>query len=519
MSPATLAAIGMPRTMTTWMKLVLLVLSAVAGWWGLSSFDYERYLSPTTLAQWLNDAGPWAPLLLIGSMICAVVIPPIPSLPLVLAAGAAFGPFDGAIYAVIGAEIGATVCFLVARAWGRQALSRVMKTEATFGQMYTEHQLMGVVFFARLIPSFSFEVSYGAGLTKISLKNFALATLFGMAPPTLAFTYLGSSVVSAQWPLIAAGAAMVLFFLAMPKILTTYQASTFARQFLGPLPAPAAVPPAKSGIPLPINCVGCGAAVGKSKIFFKVTPMFRSLLVALLLIVGRGTGWAADEHGASHWSYEGQEGAAHWDMLSPAYMACEAGSHQSPIDIAMPRHTQQERLILHYQSGLVRALDNGHTIQVNVPPGNELHLNGRTYRLGQFHFHEPSEHHVDGRTYPLEVHLVYQDPKGHVVVIGVLVEAGSPNQSLAELWTMLPMKAGELGSEHPFNPQDLIPPNTHHFSYHGSLTTPPCTEGVQWIVLRDPISMSVQQIAQFVSIIGHNARPVQPLHGRRIQEE
>ncbi len=248
--------------------------------------------------------------------------------------------------------------------------------------------------------------------------------------------------------------------------------------------------------------------------------MTRLLLVILLLIGGMGDAWAADESAPSHWGYEGEEGAAHWGMRSSAYMACEAGSHQSPIDISMPRHTQQqERLVFQYQSGLVRALDNGHTIQVNVPTGNEVHLNGRIYYLSQFHFHDPSEHHVDGRTYPMEIHLVHRDQTGHVVVIGLLVETGSSNQSLVELWAMLPIKAGELGSEHQFNPQDIIPSNSHHFSYHGSLTTPPCTEGVQWIVVRDPILMSAQQIAQFASIIGKNARPVQPLHGRRIQNE
>jgi carbonic anhydrase len=201
-------------------------------------------------------------------------------------------------------------------------------------------------------------------------------------------------------------------------------------------------------------------------------------------------------------------------------MACEAGSHQSPINVSMARHThQQERLALHYQSSTVRALDNGHTIQVNLPPGSELYLNGRAYHLGQFHFHDPSEHHVDGRTYPMEIHLVHQDKKGHIVVLAALIETGPANQSLAELWTMLPAKKGELGPERPFNPRDLLPPNTHHFSYHGSLTTPPCVEGVRWIVLRDPITMSAEQVAQFVAVIGHNARPVQPLHGRRIQEE
>jgi len=247
--------------MTTWMKLVLLAMSIMAGWWGLSSFDYERYLSPAMLAQWLTDAGPWAPLLLIGSMVCAVIIPPIPSLPLDFAAGAAFGPFYGALYAVIGAEIGAIACFLAARALGREALSRVMKTEATFGQTCTDHQLMGAVFFARLIPIFSFEVSFGAGLTNISLKTFALATLFGMAPPTFAFTYLGSSMISAQWPLIAAGAAMVLFFLVMPKLLTTYRTSAFARLLLGPAPVPTLVATRRAEIPLQIRCIGCGATM------------------------------------------------------------------------------------------------------------------------------------------------------------------------------------------------------------------------------------------------------------------
>jgi uncharacterized membrane protein YdjX (TVP38/TMEM64 family) len=246
--------------MSMWIKLSLALVAIIAGWWGLSSFDYDRYLSPTALSQRLTDAGPLAPLLLIGSMVGAVIIPPIPSLPLDLAAGAAFGPFYGALYAIIGAEIGAIFCFLIARALGREALSRFMKTEATFCQMCTDHQLMGAMFIARFIPIFSFDiVSYGAGLTKISLKTFALATLVGMTPPTFAFVYLGSSVVSAQWPLIAGGVVMVAFFLAMPKILTKYRTSAFARLFLGPPPALVIEPPA--GTSLPIRCTGCGAAM------------------------------------------------------------------------------------------------------------------------------------------------------------------------------------------------------------------------------------------------------------------
>ncbi len=256
MNAVTMVSTGMPRTMTTWIKLGCGALAVAAAWWGLSSFDYERYFSPAALAQWLNDAGPLGPLLLIGGMVGAVIVPPIPSLPLDLAAGAAFGPFYGALYAVIGAEIGAILCFLIARVLGREALSHLMKTEHTFCRMCTDHQLMGAMFIARFIPIFSFDVvSYGAGLTNMSLKTFVLTTLFGMAPPTFAFVYLGSSVVGAQWPLIAAGVMMVAFFLAMPKILAKYRTSPFARFFLGPPPTPAV----RMEIPLQIRCIGCGA--------------------------------------------------------------------------------------------------------------------------------------------------------------------------------------------------------------------------------------------------------------------
>jgi uncharacterized membrane protein YdjX (TVP38/TMEM64 family) len=248
--------------MSMWIKLGLAATAIVAGWLGLASIDYERYLSPNAIAQWLNDAGPLAPLLLIGSMVGAVIIPPIPSLPLDLAAGAAFGPFYGALYAVIGAEIGAIVCFLIARSLGREALSRVLKTENTFCQTCTDHQLMGVVFLARLIPVFSFDVvSYGAGLSNVSLKSYAIATLAGMAPPTFAFTYLGSSVVSVQWPLIAGGVAMVALFLAMPRLLMKYRTSMIARLLLGPMPSAVVVGFDRKEMLLQIRCIGCGAAI------------------------------------------------------------------------------------------------------------------------------------------------------------------------------------------------------------------------------------------------------------------
>ncbi|HSE57166.1 MAG TPA: TVP38/TMEM64 family protein [Nitrospiraceae bacterium] len=267
MTAGTLAVTGAPRTGARWIRLGVLVLVAAACWWLWSIVDDDRFLTPTVIVQWLEDAGSLAPLMLIASMAGAVVIPPIPSLPLDLAAGAAFGPFLGTVYAVLGAELGAIGAFLIARAAGREALSRYLKADAVFCQRCTDHQLMGLMFFARLIPVFSFDVvSYGAGLTNISLRTFALATLFGMIPPTFAFTYLGSSVVSAQWPLIVAGSLMVLFFLLMPKLLARHRESAFARLFLGPPPSTGS-DASKTSTPtlaersLPPSCAGCGMSV------------------------------------------------------------------------------------------------------------------------------------------------------------------------------------------------------------------------------------------------------------------
>ena len=218
-----------------------------------------------------------------------------------------------------------------------------------------------------------------------------------------------------------------------------------------------------------------------------------------------------------HWTYQGSEGAAHWGMLSLAYMACEAGSHQSPINIAMPRHARtQEQLARMYLPASGQVLHTGHTIQVNVQAGGGVFLNGRPYVLRQFHFHEPSEHHVDGRTYPMELHLVHDDARGHILVIGVLLDVGADNQALETIWKQLPGTVGERVAIPDLNVSALLPANTHHFSYHGSLTTPPCTEGVQWVVLREHLTVSKEQIRKFISLVGHNARPVQPLHGRRV---
>ena len=232
--------------------------------------------------------------------------------------------------------------------------------------------------------------------------------------------------------------------------------------------------------------------------------------------------------GTNHWSYEGVEGPGHWAMLEPSYMACETGRQQSPINIEMPQHGEsQEDLTFHYQPTPLRVRNNGHTIQVNYQGGSYLRLNGQSYKLRQFHFHDPSEHHIDGKIYPMEMHLVHQDDGGHTLVVGILLAFGKENQVFARAGDLLEeqtghrlsSKVGEVSIDAPINVMDLLPSNTHHFSYHGSLTTPPCSEGVQWIVLKTPIEISKIQSERFITTIGPNARPIQPLGEREILED
>lgn len=239
----------------------VVTIVGVSGYWLVPWATVEEFLTPSRLVAYLDGLGPWAPLALIGGMAAAVIIPPIPSLPLDLAAGALYGPLWGTLYVVTGAEIGAVAGFLIARALGRDLVSRMIKTGATFCQACSDHQLFSLVFFARLVPVFSFDVvSYGSGLTTISLKAFALATLIGMIPPTLAFTYFGSSVVSAQWVLVAAAVAMVALFLITPKLLLKYRTSRIACLVLGPVPtSPDGGHDALSGPA--IRCAGCAAPV------------------------------------------------------------------------------------------------------------------------------------------------------------------------------------------------------------------------------------------------------------------
>jgi len=210
------------------------------GVYGIFQFyGFEEHFSPKQLVRFLEDLGPMGPLVFIGLMILAVVVSPIPSLPLDIAGGIAFGPFWGMAYAVTGAEIGAVSSFLIARALGRELLNRLLDTKVVFCEKCSDHHLMVFVFLSRLVPIFSFDIiSYGAGLTTMSLKVFALATLFGMIPPTFALTSLGSSVPTLEWPIIVvSGLVLVGVFLWLPKLLLNNRSSWWVRLIQGEPPA------------------------------------------------------------------------------------------------------------------------------------------------------------------------------------------------------------------------------------------------------------------------------------------
>jgi uncharacterized membrane protein YdjX (TVP38/TMEM64 family) len=224
---------GMPRSslIGKWM----LVFLAIAGLYGVIQFTpLQEILTPEKLTSILRELGVAGPFALMGLMPMAVVVSPIPSLPIDLAAGAAYGPFWGGVYVLLGAELGAIVSFLIGRALGRDVLSRWLKQDITFCEQCTDHHLLALMVVARLVPIFSFDiVSYGAGLTKMSLKAFALATFVGMTPPTFALTYLGSAVVTVQWPFILAGGLLVVIFLLLPKWIMNHRMSWWVRLLQG----------------------------------------------------------------------------------------------------------------------------------------------------------------------------------------------------------------------------------------------------------------------------------------------
>lgn len=228
-----------------------------------------------------------------------------------------------------------------------------------------------------------------------------------------------------------------------------------------------------------------------------------------------------------HWGYGEEAGPAVWGQLSADYAACAEGQNQSPIDLAAATPGEVEEVRAQFpkadlrivnQGDVLEALDNGHTIQVNYDGGETLTVGDESYRLLQYHFHSPSEHTVGGEHFPMEMHLVHQSSSGGLAVIGVFIEEGEHNHTVDPIWKNLPDEKGEEveleGVQ--VDIDEILPISPTTYRYFGSLTTPPCSEGVHWLVMTEPIALSSSQIDDFREVFFGNNRPTQPLNDREV---
>ncbi|HFC54420.1 MAG TPA: carbonic anhydrase family protein [Gammaproteobacteria bacterium] len=232
------------------------------------------------------------------------------------------------------------------------------------------------------------------------------------------------------------------------------------------------------------------------------------------------TGDKDKEHAVAHWGYEGAGGPQHWGDLKEEFAFCKTGKKQSPIDISTSAVSKADlpAIEFHYQEAPLSMVNNGHTIQVNYPAGSSIKVGDATYELLQFHFHAPSEHTVDGKPFAMVAHLVHKSAEGNLGVVGVLMKEGNSNPALEPLWKVMPKQSGEKvdSKDITVSASALLPEDRSYYSYSGSLTTPPCSEGVSWMVLKNPVEVSTEQVAALAALFGNNARPVQELHDRTV---
>lgn len=224
------------------------------------------------------------------------------------------------------------------------------------------------------------------------------------------------------------------------------------------------------------------------------------------------------------WSYAGPNGPAHWGDLDPAYAECKNGKEQSPVDIRDARKSDELTVIrFEYKAGPLKIINNGYTaVRVNYAPGNGnfLIVGNKRYELTQFHFHHPSEELIDGKPYEMAIHFMHESSDGKIAGVVVLLKAGRASPTIQQLWQYMPRIPGKEkeipGVE--VDPAGLLPRDVSYYKYMGSITAPPCSEGVLWFVLKSPMEISADQVNAFAALYPHDVRPVQPLNGRAIEE-
>jgi carbonic anhydrase len=243
--------------------------------------------------------------------------------------------------------------------------------------------------------------------------------------------------------------------------------------------------------------------------------LFLSVLIITLTINIAYAKNSSESHGTV-WNYQGEKGPANWASLDESFSLCKNGKNQSPIDIQDAKKRLSNSIEFDYKFTPLKIVNNGHAIEVVYEPGSTIKIDGQEYELKQFHFHGPSEHQFKSNSYPMEVHLVHKNAEGKIAVVGIFMEVGQANEFVETIWANIPEKGENEISGVSINVSALPPKNQVYYYYEGSLTTPPCTEGVNWYVLKTPIQVSREQVARFYSFYNHNARPLQSLNDRQI---
>ncbi len=239
--------------------------------------------------------------------------------------------------------------------------------------------------------------------------------------------------------------------------------------------------------------------------------MKKSIILALSLFS------AASAFASSSWTYDGATGPENWAQLTPENGAC-AGVNQSPIDLTGFIEAELKPIEFAYQAGGNEILNNGHTVQVNYKKGSSMKIDGITFNLLQFHFHAPSENHINGKSYPMEAHFVHADKDGNLAVVALMFEQGKENKALQGAWSQIPGHAGDKTAlKSVADANKILPDNKDYYRFNGSLTTPPCSEGVRWFVMKDAVSASKEQIHAFEHVMHHaNNRPIQATNARPV---
>jgi carbonic anhydrase len=223
---------------------------------------------------------------------------------------------------------------------------------------------------------------------------------------------------------------------------------------------------------------------------------------------------------AQHWGYTGAAGPEHWSELESDYAMCGQGRNQSPIDLAGFLEADLKPLAFSYRAGAVDIVNNGHSVQISYAPGSMLSVDGHVFELKQFHFHAPSENRINGKSFPLEAHLVHEDQGGNLAVVAVLYEDGAADPLLSKLWDAVPAEEGAKAAlPVGMDVTALLPSDRDYYRYNGSLTTPPCSEGVWWLVMKQQKTVSPEQVQRFANVLGFaNNRPLQPVNARVVAQ-